>query len=435
MSLFRRLLQDQRGNVAIISALMILPMLVLAGGATDIARYEAFRAQLQDGVDRAVLAAASLSQGLTVEETTRQYLKSVPFINDVSLAYDYNVSVNVRDVTITARYQMVTAFLPLVGINSMDIVARASAEERRSKIEISLMLDMSGSMRDGTPSKISLLKPAAQNFIDAVLNDQTKSYTSVNIVPYAGSVSVGATVFNMVGGARSHNNSSCFEFGNSEYGVGLVNFNGRAQVPHFTNWNYNTNVAGMNWWWCPLDDTALSFMSNDATYLKQRIANYKMHDGTGTAIAMNWGLMLLDPNLRPFMAQAAAANMIPSSFATRPAPYNDGETLKFIVLMTDGAISEQYRPNDNNRSTTLAPQNHQIYNSATALTHMNAVCDAAKRNGVTVFTIGFQVNSTAQTQMRNCATSASHFYNVDGLDIASAFQSIASAIQNVKLTR
>jgi Flp pilus assembly protein TadG len=39
-------LRDRRGNVAIIVALLLMPMLVLAGGATDIARYEAHRAQL-----------------------------------------------------------------------------------------------------------------------------------------------------------------------------------------------------------------------------------------------------------------------------------------------------------------------------------------------------------------------------------------------------
>ena len=62
MRLFRQLLADQNGNVTIIVAFMIIPMLVLAGGATDIARYEMHRVQLQDGVDRAVLAAAALTQ-------------------------------------------------------------------------------------------------------------------------------------------------------------------------------------------------------------------------------------------------------------------------------------------------------------------------------------------------------------------------------------
>src|SRR5215217_3871272 len=143
---FKRLLQDERGNVAIIVAFMLLPMLVLAGGATDIARYEMFRVQLQDGVDRAVLAAASLTQDETVEETAAEYLKTVGFIDRVEIDYDYETALNSRDVTITARYEMQTSFLPLIGIDTLAMVATATAQEERLNLEISLVLDISGSM-------------------------------------------------------------------------------------------------------------------------------------------------------------------------------------------------------------------------------------------------------------------------------------------------
>ena len=57
--ILRDFLADRGGNVAIISAFAIIPLLAIAGGATDIARHEAYRVQLQDGVDRAVLASAA----------------------------------------------------------------------------------------------------------------------------------------------------------------------------------------------------------------------------------------------------------------------------------------------------------------------------------------------------------------------------------------
>ena len=438
MSLVSRLRgfwDDQRGNVAIISAFSILPLLALAGGATDIARHESYRAQLQDGLDRAVLAAASLTQTRPVEETVRGYLKALPFADDIDLHFTYLNAVNAREVTVTAGYEMQTGFLPLIGIDAIRVGAAATALERRTNIEISLMLDISGSMREGSPSKISLLRPAAQAFIDAILTPETAKFTSVSVVPYAGSVSVGADVFNALHGARVHSNSSCFEFANNEFGVGMLNFTGRAQVPHFTNWNYNTNIAGLNWWWCPTDDTALTFMSNNAAFLKNRIANYKMHDGTGTANAMNWGMMLLEPALRPFIGQAVSANLVPSDFSNRPADFEDPNTVKFIVLMTDGAITEQWRPKDPSRPVTQAPDNQKLFTASVALNQMYAVCNRAKANHVVVYTIGFQVTSEAQEQMRQCATTPNHFYNVAGLDIAGAFRSIASAIQQVRLTQ
>jgi Flp pilus assembly protein TadG len=451
--IIRDFLANRDGNVAVITAFAILPMLVIAGGATDIARYEAFRAELQDGVDRGVLAAASLTQTRPVEATVRQYLKTVDFIDDVTLGFTHTGSTNVKQVRVTARYSMATAFLPLIGINNLEINVAATAIERRRNIEISLVLDISGSMREGNPTKISLLRPAANSFIDALVTSDTASYTSMSIVPYAGSVNPGAMVMDGIGVPRQHGYSSCVEFGANDYGVGLIPFNQRTQVPHFTYNHQNTPAAGNNalgrpysglrWSWCPEERTSVTYFSNNAATLKAKINDMEMHDGTGTAIAMNWGMMLLEPAAQPMVALAASYGMVPASFANRPAAFNDPNTLKFIVLMTDGEISDQYRPKQyeypracnaaTNGSASTACTTIQMA-KATAVTKMYAVCNRAKANGVTVFTIGFQVNSTSQTQMSTCASSASHFYNVSGLDIASAFRSIATSIQKIRLT-
>lgn len=434
-SLFRRFISDGSGNVAIIAAFAFIPMLVIAGGATDIARHESFRVQLQDGVDRAVLAAASLTQTRAMEATVTDYLKSVPFIDDVTVSFTPVSGLTYREVTVRAQYSMPTGFLSLIGVNTMTVNAMATAIEHRKNVEISLMLDVSGSMRYGYPRRIDLLKPAAQDFIDAILNPKTVDYTSVSIVPYAGQVNMGAILFDALGGARVHTKSSCLEFSDADYASGMPSLMGRAQVPHFTHWNFNQNVSDMNWWWCPTEDTSISYLSNDATALKQRIANYKMHDGTGTAVAMNWGLMLLDPTSQPLVQQAVSSGIVSAAFATRPAAFNDGETLKVIVLMTDGAISDQFRPKDPNRSVTLAPNNKQVQSRAQARDLMYKVCNRAKASGVTVFTIGFDVDSTAATEMSSCASSPSHYYPVTGLDIEAAFRSIATAIQKIRLTQ
>lgn len=439
LHLVRRFLRGDEGNVAIIVALLILPMLVLAGGATDLARYEAHRAQLQDGVDRAVLAAASLQQTVSVETTVAEYLKTLAFVDDVELDYDYSITANVRTIKVTASYPMATGFLPLIGLNTLPIVVAAQAEERRSNIEISLMLDISGSMRFGSPMKLGLLRPAAKQFIDTMLTPANAPTTSISIVPYAGSVSVGAAVFSGVGIPRQHNYSSCMDFALGDYasGVGLIPFNQRSQVPHFTQNHVGVNEPGLDWGWCPSEGTSIAYLSNDATALKTKIDALRMADGTGTAIAMKWGMLLLEPAAQPFIGQAAAAGMVPAQFANRPAQFNDANTIKVAVLMTDGEISWQRRPYQYAypRNPEGNNGNYTWYNEATANDHLQSVCSRAKANGVIVFTIGFQVPEGAKTQMRNCASSASHFYDVSGLDIAGAFNSIATAIQKVKLTQ
>lgn len=247
----RDFIANSDGNVAIISAFAILPMLLLAGGATDVARHEAYRAQLQDGVDRAVLAAASLTQKRPVEDTVRDYLKTLPFAADVALDFQHTTSTNERQVTVTANYQMPTAFLPLIGLNTIAVNASATALEKRKNIEISLMLDISGSMRfrepSTAPTRISLLRPAAKSFIDTLVTADTSAYTSVSIVPYAGSVNPGAMVFDFLGVPRQHNYSSCVEFNLNDYGVGLIPFNQRTQVAHFTQNHQGVNEPGLEW--------------------------------------------------------------------------------------------------------------------------------------------------------------------------------------------
>jgi Flp pilus assembly protein TadG len=438
-----RFLRDRRGNVAIIVALLIMPMLVLAGGATDLARYEAHRAQLQDGIDRAVLAAASLQQSVAVETTVSQYLKTLAFIDDVELDYAYSTSLNARTIKVTATYDMATGFLPLINIDTLPIVVEATAQEKRSNIEISLILDISGSMRfrepSTAPTRISLLRPAAKSFIDTILIPANAPTTSISIVPYAGSVNVGSMVMNGIGVPRQHNHSSCMEFATTDYAtnVGLIPFNQRTQVPHFTQNHQGVNEAGLDWGYCPSEVTAISYISNDAAALKNKIDTMRMADGTGTGIAMKWGMLLLEPAAQPFIAQAAAAGMLPAQFAGRPAQFNDPNTLKIVVLMTDGDIQPQMRPNQYAypRNPEGGAGNYQWYSAGTANTHLQQVCSRAKANGVIVFTIGFQVTATGRGQMESCASSPSHYYDVSGLDIAGAFSAIATAIQKVKLTQ
>lgn len=446
MGRLRALLRDERGNVTVISAFMILPMLLLAGGATDIARYEAFRAQLQDGVDRAVLAAASLSQSRSAKDTVDEYMKSVSFIDAVDVSVDIKDALNARMVTVSADYRMTTAFLPLIGIDELDIRAVASAEERRSNIEMSLMLDFSGSM---VGAKYKALKVAATQFVQTMVTPETRDYTTINMVPYAGQVSIGSFYFDYWQAKRDHHNSSCVELAKPDYGTGPIDIAGRKQVPHFTNWNATNYATDLNPSWCPTEQTSIVLMSNDADDMTKRIAGYKMHDGTGSAIAMNWGLAMLDPGMRPWIEAGVEEGLIDPAFAERPASFDDEDTLKVIVLMTDGEITEQVTAIDPNAGVRAPKNAKELVDSFTKLGQNRSrtaalfrqVCDAAQDHNILIFTIGFQLKDSndAQRQMKqdllNCASNPSQYFDVQGLDIASAFKSIAGTIQRIKLTR
>ncbi|MEM8580590.1 MAG: hypothetical protein AAGF50_05260, partial [Pseudomonadota bacterium] len=64
-----------------------------------------------------------------------------------------------------------------------------------------------------------------------------------------------------------------------------------------------------------------------------------------------------------------------------------------------------------------------------------AICSAAKNAGITVFTIGMDTYGQGDATLSNCASSPTLFYDVQAVDIASAFSSIAREINKLRLTQ
>ena len=90
------------------------------------------------------------------------------------------------------------------------------------------------------------------------------------------------------------------------------------------------------------------------------------------------------------------------------------------------------------RSTEYA--NRMIaFRTQTATTSMDSqlqqICGLAKGQGVIVYGIAFEAPTNGQTQIRNCSTSAAHYFNASGLQIRTAFRAIASNISQLRLTQ
>jgi hypothetical protein len=57
-----------------------------------------------------------------------------------------------------------------------------------------------------------------------------------------------------------------------------------------------------------------------------------------------------------------------------------------------------------------------------------------KANRITVFTISFFAPDPARILMENCASSPTHHFRIQNLNIDSAFQAIAKTINQLRLT-
>jgi Flp pilus assembly protein TadG len=77
----------------------------------------------------------------------------------------------------------------------------------------------------------------------------------------------------------------------------------------------------------------------------------------------------------------------------------------------------------------------QYASVATMNTQLQQSCTLAKTNGVIVYGIAFEAPANGQTQISQCASSASHYFDAQGLEIQTAFRTIASNISQLKLTQ
>ena len=135
--------------------------------------------------------------------------------------------------------------------NYLELRAFAEAEERVNNVEISLVLDISGSM--GWNNKMANLRDAINTFIDAVINDSTQDLVSISVGPHAEHVSSGPAIMEELIVRQRHNYSHCVEFADADFNNTEISYRSTNsydrydQMQHFfwgsTNSNSRSNPA------------------------------------------------------------------------------------------------------------------------------------------------------------------------------------------------
>ncbi|MEM8578178.1 MAG: VWA domain-containing protein [Pseudomonadota bacterium] len=464
--------------MTIFALYMFMMMLLVGGIGVDLMLAEYQRNKRQQILDRAVLAAADMDTTLDPEAVVRDYFTKSG-LDGSKVSVTVSQSATHRTVTATDLMQQDTGWMKFVGTNSLPVYTAGTAVQVIPELEISLVLDISGSMRFS--NRMTELKPAAKDFVSTLLKGDLAQYTSINLIPYAGQTNPGQFMFNRLNGQRyaamaldekdggvderfnntllHHsqaagagsqknvryvfpNDSSCIEIEQTDFDYsGLPNKASYNQTAHFMNWAIAADV--MDWGWCPTDDTAIQYAQNDAKTLHKFIDGIRMHDGTGTHYAIKYALALLDPSSRDDFKALNAAGLVPDEFKARPADWGDQRAEKFIVLMTDGQITQQDRPKDplhkKNPTRELnfrGSDRKSITSAGTNVKSFYKICDLAKdpSRNVQIYTIAFEAPASAKTQMRNCASSPSHFFDVKDSELNDAFAQIARQIRPLQLT-
>lgn len=544
-----RFVRDEDGHIIAFTVIMLTLMMMVAGIGVDIIHFETVRTKQQQTLDRATLAAASLTQELDAEDVVRDYFAKAGLSENLKLV-QYERTFNGSTVRAEAETTIKPLFMNLMEPSeSKNLVASGAsqAEQRINNIEIMLVLDVSGSMAG---SKLTNLKSAANEFIDTVLDQDFENRVSIGIVPYNGQVNLPQYMQSMFNAEHDHGvtDVNCFDLPAATYSsLTLSRTNPMPVTAHAdtfsttaggyitpTDGNYAVVDPGNRW--CPPSKVnVIRAPTNNKTQLKSHISNLTAIGATSINAGMKWGMALLDPSANSLYTGMVAAGQTPSYFSNRPFAYRAEDTMKIIVLMTDGEHWAEERVNadyrfgdapiwrantanqysvfhasrvDASTSTRLCnsrpfyvphldtwhsrpwngsnPNSKDCYNATTTnysgatrqtwqgmwasvrltwvayqlyarplgtnyaaqvnamrtqtpINTMNnqlqAVCGLAAARDVMVYGIAFEAPTNGRTEIANCASSPAHFFNARGLEIRTAFRSIATNISQLKLTQ
>ncbi|MDU8929990.1 pilus assembly protein [Alisedimentitalea sp. MJ-SS2] len=352
----RRFARDESGVMIAYSVFFFLIMLIVGGIGVDFMHFEMKRTRLQNTLDRAVLAAADLQQTLDPAAVVEDYLAKASINATLSSAPTVNTGLNFRDVAAHATLNVPTQFIHMLGIDTLSAPAAAQAEEKIEAVEIALVLDVSGSMRSN--NRLVNLKPAAREFIDTMLGLAAPGDVNVSIIPYNTQVNAGETLLKHYNVSNEHSYSHCVNFDTADFGTAaLMTAQSLERTMHFDMFTYSSGsfppvASDLN---SPICNTAayseIMTMEVNGTTLKNQIDALQAGGNTSIDIGMKWAATLLDPGTRPVITQMITDGDVDAVNAGKPLGYDEPNSLKVIVVMTDGQNTSQYMLPDHMRGT------------------------------------------------------------------------------------
>jgi Flp pilus assembly protein TadG len=221
IAILNRAIKDENGTVAPIFGVSLVMLSAFIGGAVDYGRWTSARQQTALAVDAAVLAASRMAQtSLAAGDTeavastkavaaANDYyakMKSQHAVDDAGAAITFEKGATAHDWKVKGAASVNTPFLSLVGLGKLGVKPKSAASvalggNGSSSLEISLMLDITGSMCPDSigpctgGTKMTALKTAAKDLVNLVVWDnQVAGGTSsrVALVPFSTRIRVGA---------------------------------------------------------------------------------------------------------------------------------------------------------------------------------------------------------------------------------------------------
>lgn len=419
----------------------MLVLLLAAGAAIDYGRLTVARTSLAAAADSAVLQVGSSALEKPAEmkaladTVIRQNFDQAEHGDIVGLKLDYKNTV----ITLNAVARFKTSFMGIAGIPTVDLPVSAEVTRSGNNIEVSLVLDTTGSMKG---ARIAGLKSAAKEFINSVVWDkQTLFYSKAAIIPYSMGVNVGALADTVRGPVASGTCSTpgCQffrfknQFRNNKAFAASTCVSERIGSEAYTDASALTYPVGYNY--PSPNNPCLSYeiipLTSDKAKLSAAIDGMDGSGSTASQVGVAWGWYVLSRDFGVWSGE------------NQPTAYGEKNVKKISVIMTDGEFNSSYCNGVIAKSSTVGSGADEDKIDCTApngsaIEQVQKLCDAMKKKGIEIYTVGFDIEKleVVKQTLTNCASSPKSAYLAATSDQLSAvFRDIGRKVTGMRLSK
>lgn len=457
-------LRGSRGAVLTWGAILMVPLIGFMGLGVDAARGYMVRARLSQALDSAALAAGRKTADTQKAEDIARTVFTANFpegFMDAALSGPTITFNSDRDtVTAEATAVLPTYFVHLIGQDTFTVHASAEVTRKTIYMDVVVSIDVSGSMGDyiGGVKKITAATNAATTLVDSLFGTaETKDLLKMGLVTWnsnARILDIGST-YNRSQATRTTVSSYDDPTTSSTKKTTTLWFAKDSPVPLFTrpsngwkgcvharflddNNDYDDadlvltmgKVGGKDWvaWKPAFNNDSGSTMqcpnegvrrlTNKRSDLYAAI-NAVTNPGGNTNLAMGllWGWALLGTEESPF-----------SGDGTTPPKDGEGQLVRAIVLMTDGANTQD---------------DQDAYEGALSASKLNdrtrTIAQRIKGEGVVIYAIQFGYKSGPQEDLMKQVASGPgapyYQYAPDAAALQTAFQEIGNHLSKLRLSK
>jgi Flp pilus assembly protein TadG len=430
-----------QGNIAVIFAIALVPIISFIGVAIDYTRANSARSSMQAALDStALMLSKDLSEGLItpsqINAKAQAYFAALYTNVDarsVSVNASYTASTSIGStIVINGSGAVTTDFLKVAGFPNIDFKTSSTAAWGNVRMRVAMALDNTGSMSDD--GKMPAMQQAAKALIDQ-LSPLAKNPGDIyiSIVPFAKDVNVGASnynepwidwsdwdVANRVCNSRDWwGNCTSWTPANHNTWTGCVtdrdqNYDTLNTTPvasnpatlfpaeEYISWGEKYCKTGNHPYLQPVMPLSYSWSS-----LKTLIDNMEPTGMTNQGIGLAWAWMTLGAGA-PFNAPAKDPNYT----------YKDA-----IILLSDG----------------LNTQNRWYSNASQIDARQRILCDNAKAAGITIYTVHVNTGShpdPVSQVLQYCASGADKFFHVrSASQTITVFNTIGTSLSKLRVAR